>query len=399
MTRLQKLIEQICPDGVGHKQLGEVAKYATERVDAQTVNADTYVGVDNLLPDKRGKTTSNYVPVNGKLIQFVEGDILIGNIRPYLKKIWRATYSGGTNGDVLTIRPNDQSEICSVFLYYILSSDAFFLYDMQNAKGAKMPRGDKAAVLRYRLPVPPLEVQQEIVRILDQFTQLTAELTAELTARKQQYEYYRANIFNKQKDVTWTTLGDICKKVTSGGTPKAGNSDYYGGTIPWLRTQEIDWHDIYDTAIKITDRGLQNSSAKWISPNCVIVAMYGATAAKVAINKIPLTTNQACCNLEIDETKALYRYVFHWICKEYRVLKALGQGSQSNLNAQTIKQYKIPLPPLPEQRRIVSILDRFDALCNNLTSGLPAEIAARQKQYEYYRDKLLTFPERKEADA
>ena len=127
--------------------------------------------------------------------------------------------------------------------------------------------------------------------------------------------------------------------------------------------------------------------------------MYGATAAKVAINKIPLTTNQACCNLEIDETKALYRYVFHWLCKEYWSLKALGQGSQSNLNAQTIKQYIIPLPPLPEQRRIVSILDRFDALCNDLTSGLPAEIAARQKQYEYYRDKLLTFPERKEADA
>ncbi len=399
MNQLKKLIQQLCPDGVEYRQLGEVAKYATERVDAQTVNADTYVGVDNLLPDKRGKTASNYVPVDGKLIQFIEDDILIGNIRPYLKKIWRATHSGGTNGDVLTIRPNNQSEICSEFLYYILSSDAFFLYDMQNAKGAKMPRGDKTAVLRYRLPVPPLEVQQKIVRILDQFTQLTAELTAELTTRKLQYEYYRANIFNKQENVIWTTLGSICKNVTSGGTPKAGNSDYYGGTIPWLRTQEIDWHDIYDTAIKITDRGLQNSSAKWISPNCVIVAMYGATAAKVAINKIPLTTNQACCNLEIDETKALYRYVFHWICKEYRVLKALGQGSQSNLNAQTIKQYKIPLPPLPEQRRIVSILDRFDALCNDLTSGLPAEIAARQKQYEYYRDKLLTFPERKEADA
>ena len=119
--------------------------------------------------------------------------------------------------------------------------------------------------------------------------------------------------------------------------------------------------------------------------------MYGATAAKVAINKIPLTTNQACCNLEIDENKALYRYVFHWLCKEYMNLKLLGQGSQSNINSQTVKQYKIPLPPLEEQQHIVDILDRFDTLCNDLTSGLPAEIEARQKQYEYYRDKLLTF--------
>lgn len=236
----------------------------------------------------------------------------------------------------------------------------------------------------FKLPLPPLPVQREIVRILDNFT--------ELTARKKQYEYYRETTFAFLNNIIWLTIADICKKVSSGGTPKTGNSEYYqNGCIPWLRTQEIDWHDIYDTSVKITEEGFKNSSAKWIPANCVIVAMYGATVAKVAINKIPLTTNQACCNLEIDENKALYRYVFHWLCKEYMNLKLLGQGSQSNINSQTVKQYKIPLPPLEEQQHIVDILDRFDTLCNDLTSGLPAEIEARQKQYEYYRDKLLQF--------
>lgn len=191
--------------------------------------------------------------------------------------------------------------------------------------------------------------------------------------------------------VEFVPISDICIKITSGGTPKSKNSSYYGGCIPWLRTQEVDWCDIYDTSVKITEDGLSNSSAKWIPENCVIVAMYGATAAKVAINKIPLTTNQACCNLEIDKSKALYRYVFHWLNKEYKSLKAMGQGSQSNINAQIIKKYEIPLPPLPVQSEIVRILDKFTEAKTELTSLLSAELTARRKQYEYYRDKLLTF--------
>lgn len=124
--------------------------------------------------------------------------------------------------------------------------------------------------------------------------------------------------------------------------------------------------------------------------------MYGATAAKAAINRIPLTTNQACCNLEIDENIAVHKYVYHWICSQYEKLKAKGQGSQSNINKKIIEEYPIPIPPLDVQKKIVSILDRFDTLTSDLTQGLPAEIAARKKQYEYYRDKLLTFP-RKDA--
>lgn len=186
--------------------------------------------------------------------------------------------------------------------------------------------------------------------------------------------------------VEYKTIRDICKKIASGGTPTASKSEYYNGYIPWLRTQEVDWKDILDTEIKITELGYNNSSTKWIPKNCVIVAMYGATAAKVAINKIPLTTNQACCNLEIDERIAEYKYVYYWLCKEYINLKSLGQGSQHNINANIIKNYKLPVPPLEVQREIVRILDNFTFL----STELAAELAARQKQYEYYRDKLLT---------
>lgn len=160
-----------------------------------------------------------------------------------------------------------------------------------------------------------------------------------------------------------------------------------------MRTQEVDWRDVYDTEIKISEEAVMNSSAKLIPANCVIVAMYGATAAKVCINKIPLTTNQACCNLEIDSDQAHYKYVYYWLCNSYEVLRAMGEGSQNNINSQKIKNFPIPVPPMEVQEKIVGILDRFETLVNDLSKGLPAEIEAVRERYEYYRNKLLTFKE------
>ncbi|MFT4258210.1 restriction endonuclease subunit S [Microbacterium sp.] len=189
-------------------------------------------------------------------------------------------------------------------------------------------------------------------------------------------------------------MGEICVKVSSGATPLAGRAEYYKeGTVPWLRTQEVVWRDIWETEVKITDRALKETAAKWIPENCVIVAISGATAARAAVNKIPLTTNQHCCNMEIDPERANYRYVFHWVSANYERLKSLGQGARSDLNAGLIKSFPIAIPPLAEQDRIVHVLDKFDALVNDLSIGLPAELAARRKQYEYYRDRLLTFEE------
>ena len=187
------------------------------------------------------------------------------------------------------------------------------------------------------------------------------------------------------------SLGEIALKVYSGGTPQANNPKYYGGDIPWLRTQEVRFVDIFDTEMRITPAALSNSSAKWIPANCVIIAISGATAGRSAINKIPLTTNQHCCCFEINPEKANYRYVFHWVSCQYQEIKALGQGARADLNTSIIKNYPIALPPLEEQNRIVEILDKFDALVNDISVGLPAEIKMRRQQYEYYRNKLLTF--------
>ena len=156
-------------------------------------------------------------------------------------------------------------------------------------------------------------------------------------------------------------LGDVCTRVCSGGTPKSTNLSYYGGEIPWLNTKEIDFNRIYSTEKTITDSGLNNSSAKWIVPNTVTVAMYGATAGKSCIVKVPMTTNQACCNLTINDEVADYEFVYYTLKNDYTTLASLANGgAQQNLNAQIIKEYVLKMPSLADQRRIASILSSLD---------------------------------------
>ncbi len=254
-----------------------------------------------------------------------------------------------------------------------------------------------ATVSRFRCPVPPVEIRREVVRILDKFTQLEAELEAELEARRQQYEHLCSMTFSRvaESGVTWSTLGAVARRVVTGATPRAGDARYYrGGEIPWLRTAEVAFSDIWDTEGRVTDAALQETGISWIPENSVIVAISGATAGRVAVNRIPLTTNQHCCNLIVDEEVAYHRYVFHWIRSQYASLKGCGRGARSDLNVRIIKGFPIPVPHDREQRRIAEQLDLLDSLVRDLSVGLPAELTARRKQYEYYRDKLLTFKEK-----
>ena len=394
MNRLNELLERFCSNGVKYKELNEIAHYAKKRIDATEIDENTYVGVENLLQNKQGKTVASKVPNSGKVIQFEIGDILIGNIRPYLKKIWLADCMGGTNGDVLVIQINDCTQIIPEFLYHVMSSEKFFLYDVQNSKGAKMPRGDKKAVMKYKIPLPHLEVQREIVHILDSFTLLTAELTAELTARKKQYDFYRDKLLTFGNDIPILPLKDVVKKSCSGATPAKGNAEYYdGGAIPWIRTQDVRFNEITEVDSFITEKAVEETAAKWIPENCVIVAISGATAGRCAINKIKATTNQHCLNMQIDAEKALYKYVYYCICSKQDELVSKKQGARGDLNSSLILGTKIPVPKLEIQKKIVHVLDNFESICTDLNIGLPAEIEARQKQYEYYRDLLLTFAE------
>lgn len=179
-------------------------------------------------------------------------------------------------------------------------------------------------------------------------------------------------------------IKDITSKITSGGTPKSSEASYYDGTIPWLNTKEINFNRITKTERCITEEGLNNSSAKWIPKGSVIVAMYGATAAKVAYSLIDLTTNQACCNLIIDEDKANSQFVYYYIQSSYEELLNLACGAaQQNLSVGVIGDFPISLPPLDEQKRIVSILssldDKIDLLNReNATLEAMAETLFRQ---------------------
>jgi type I restriction enzyme S subunit len=188
-------------------------------------------------------------------------------------------------------------------------------------------------------------------------------------------------------------ISDVCTSVFSGGTPLSTRREFYGGHIPWLRTQEVNYTDIESTSEAITELGLRESSAKWVRPNSVIVAISGAgvTRGRVAVNKIPLTTNQHCCNLEIDEARARYRFVYYWLVHHYEALRSRGNGNRADLNVGIIKDYPIALPSLAEQERIAGVLHRFECLVNDLSSGLPAELLARRQQYAYYRDRLFSF--------
>ena len=378
LSYLEKLLDGV---EVEWKAVGDIAGYSTTKVDADKLDATSFVGVDNLLADKGGRIDATYQPNTARLTAYEPGDILLGNIRPYLKKVWMAENNGGCSGDVLAIRilADCKKIISPEYLYYALSSDSFFSYSMQHAKGAKMPRGSKDAILNYQIPIPcpsapekSLAIQSEIVRILDKFTALTAELTAELNMRKKQYNYYRDQLLNLEgrENTREMRIGDIYDfQYGTGNTiPKSG------GKYP-----------VYGS------NGIVGSHDKYNSEDSPVIGHIGAYAGIVnwGQGKHFVTYNGVICRHKSKEVLQKYAYY---------LLLLQDFGSKSNSASQPFVSYNIlnaPIvlvPPLQEQARIVEILDRFDTLTNSITEGLPREIELRQKQYEYYRDLLFSFP-------
>ena len=384
MSKLDDLIRELCPDGVKVFRLEEIAHYAKTRIDCKTINEDNYVGVENLLQNKAGKTKATSVPTTGMVIAYQKNDILIGNIRPYLRKVWLADCEGGTNGDVLTVQIEDTEKVLPQFLYYVLSSEKFFLYDIQNSKGAKMPRGSKDAVMKFEVPLPHLDVQREIVRMLDSYTEsvveLQRQLTAELTARKTQYAYYRDKLLQYKMPTKEYEVGEICEVSAGGDVPKEHFSK--------------EKSEQYKVPV--------------ISNGCGINAFYGYTdAARVDKPAVTVAARGTIGYAEYrdypyfpiirlitliprDDKQLNAKYLYYSL--EGRHYKVPTSGIPQ-LTVPVIKKEKVSIPPLDVQNRIVNVLDNFEKICSDLNIGLPAEIEARQKQYEYYRDKLLTFAE------
>ena len=243
---------------------------------------------------------------------------------------------------------------------------------------------------KYPFPIPSLSEQNRIVGILDTFTASIDNLKEQIAQRRKQYEYYRDELLDLEgkEGVEIAPLRRIVKSYCTGATPNKGHLEYYeSGTIPWLRTQDVKFNEIYEIDSFVTEEAVAKTGVKWIPANCVIVAISGATAGRCAINKIPTTTNQHCLNLEINPKKALYKYVYYCVYNAYSDMISKKQGARGDLNSSIILGITIPVPSLSEQQRIVSILDTFEASIQNLE----AQLSQREKQYEYYRNKLLSF--------
>lgn len=377
MSRIDYLVAQLCPDGVEYKRLGEVAKIKNGRDYKGLPEGDIAVyGSGGIMEARVG------VSAYDKPTVLLPRKGSISNVFYVDKPFW--------NIDTAFYTVIDESQLIPRYFYHVMLAAHVENY---STGSAARPSLTQSALNKIEIPVPPMEIQQEIVKVLDSFIRLEAELEAELEARRAQYRYYRDQLLSFERErVQWLTLEECCKRICSGGTPSSKNAAYYGGDVPWIRTQDIDYTVISTPSAYITQAGLESCSAKWIPENSVIVAMYGATAAKVAMTSIPVTTNQACCNLIANDEIALPRYLFHWIASQYQQLKALGEGSQNNISASKVRKFLIPVPSLDTQRQIVDILDRFDDLTTSLTDGLPAEIEARRQQYAYYRDRLLALP-------
>lgn len=405
MSKINRLIKELCPNGVQYEIIDKVFKQFSgmSGVSRKWANEGNCQFIDYMNAYKNNKIDVTKLPYatvrNLNQTKLIKGDLLLTSASEVPDECAISSVIEDEIQDNifmddhlfgLRLKREYLSKVNTTFINYYLGSKPFRTNLYKAVRGVTRFYISNNNFMKLQIPIPPLKIQEEIVRILDKFGELEMELEAELEARKSQYEFWRRKLFPTNKI---RKIKDICLNITSGGTPNTSHSEYYIGNIPWLRTQEVNWNLINNTELKITEKAINDSSAKLIPKNCVIVAMYGATVGKVAINNIPLSTNQACCNLEIDPKMASFKYVFYWLSKQYKYIKSLGQGSQTNINAKIVKNLEISIPPLEEQERIASILDRFDKLVNDINEGLPAEIESRKKQYEYYRNKLLNFQE------
>ena len=294
-------------------------------------------------------------------------------------------------GDAFSIKANEE-QVLPRYIYHFLLSIQEKIHDLKSGGG--VPHVYAKDVARFVIPLPPLSVQQEIVRILDKFTQLEAELEAELDCRKRQYEYYRNNLLSYEgNEVEWKTLGEV-GVIQRGASPRP-ISNYITddeNAIPWIKIGDTGASKyVTNTEQKITKEGAKKArmlkKGDFIISNSMSYGRPYILGIDGAIHDgwASISDFQQYLNPDF-----LYHYLLSDKVQQYWKTK-INSGSVSNLNSDIIKSLKIPLLPLEEQQRIATILDKFDTLVNSISEGLPKEIALRRKQYEYYREKLLSF--------
>ena len=406
MSKLEELIARLCPDGVEYKELGDIGTLTRGK---RFVHADavkngipcihygelyTYYGISTEstksfvryeLHDKLRYASKNDVIIVGA----GENDIDIGIAVAYMGEKEVAVHDA-----CYILKHNEDPK----YLSYCLRTSFYHEQIKKYVSSGKICAISSKGLSKAKLPVPPLEVQREIVHILDSFTLLTAELAVELAARQKQYEFYRDMLL---------TFDD----VRAGGTSSipfcflSDIADFRNGKGHEQNMVPDGKYIVVNSKFISTNGDVKKYSNDQICPlfkDDILMVMSdlpnGRALAKCYLTESDnkYTLNQRIGAIKTKDSKnVMTKYLFYILNRNKQLLKFDNGVDQTNLKKSDILHIKIPVPPLSEQQRIVDILDRFDALCNDITSGLPAEIEARKKQYEYYRDKLLTFKELK----
>lgn len=413
MSRLDDLIEELCPYGVEYKRFDEVCSLHA-RIGWQRLTKAEYQQTGDFMlitgTDFTPQNTINYdscVYVSKERyeqdpkIQIQNEDVLItkdgtlGKVAQVKALDMPATLNGG----IFVVRSIDGTLLPRYILHFLKSG--FFMRAVNQQKtGSTISHLTQELFSRLLIPVPPLPVQQEIVRILDSFTELTAELTAELEARKKQYEYYRDRLIDTAQGEKGKLIDLLKQPITDGPhtTPKLVSEG-----VPFISATAVYDGKIHlDSAQGFITKEFDKECAKKYKPQKYDVFMVksGSTTGKVAIVDIdddfniwsPLAALRA-------ENIITARYIYHLLQTsnvQNQVITRMSHGSQPNLSMRILEQFDVKIPSFSEQERIVNTLDKMDNICNSMFNGLPAEISMRQKQYEYYRDKLLTFKPKEE---
>jgi len=360
------------------KHLSELVGDIKDRISTSSLSVDNYVSTENILQNFQGVTLATSLPHNTNVTAFRKDDILFSNIRPYLKKIWYASYDGGCSTDVFVFR---NSGICSaMFLYHLIANDKFINYVMLGTKGTKMPRGDKQQIIQYVVYLPSKLEQNKIatfLSLLDSRIEAQIKIIEDLKLLKKEllkkvfFQELRLPEFNENWKIV--TLSDV-GTFFSGGTPSTSIGQYYNGNIPFIKSGEINADN---TEQFISEEGLRNSSAKMVEIGDLIYALYGATSGEVGISKIKGAINQAilCIRTNLNSIFLLNFLMF----KKEEILRTYLQGGQGNLSAEIIKSLKIPAPVYAEQTKLSHLFSAFDKKIELETNVMTKFM--QQKQY------------------
>lgn len=385
MSRIDELVRELAANGVRFKTLGEVATLVRGNGMPKIDLTDEGVGAIHYgqIYTHYGVWTTNTISfvtpeTAAKLVKAETGDIIITNTSENIEDVGKAVAWLGdkpivTGGHATVIKHHEDPK----YLSYWFQSESFFVQKRALATGTKVIDVSAKQLMKVRVPVPPLEVQQEVVRILDQFTQLETELEAELEARRRQYEHYRHEALSFNEDVKLIPLGDVCRSIKTGKLDV--NAKVEGGLYPFF-TCDAKPYSI-DTFAFDTE--------------AVLISGNGSRLGHVNYYHGKFNAYQRTYVLSDFSSSVTVSYLLQYLNAFFRnyVIINSRKGSVPYITLPMLRDFGIPIPSLEEQKRIASILDKFDALVNDLSVGLPAELAARRKQYEYYRDRLLTFEE------